>query len=141
MKRSLSRLLVGLLAAPLLACASSKPAPPVPEPPPTYAARVAERVAIASEQTAFVVRFNSVPCGCPPFEVKLGAVGQRVRFDVSADAETEVARALRDALSDADGTALYDVEGSLGSGLAACARGALYVTISPQVFARAHPDD
>lgn len=99
---------------------------------PNYGQVVAQRVADAQKATSHRVRYNPVPCGCPPFEVKLGGIWQRVAFDVPPDGDEPPTLAVRKVLTDGVPGALYDVDGSLEEALATCGSGVIYVTIRPR---------
>jgi hypothetical protein len=137
----------GALAAALLmsACASARSdKPSLSAPAPDYAQTVRARLALASSQRDFTVRFNPAACGCPPFEVRLADVWQRVAFDVSSE-DDPVLVALRDATASSarrEPGQTWDVQGRLDSSLITCGRGALVVTLRPTALgAPEDPDE
>lgn len=120
----------------LTACASAradKPSLSAPAPAPDYGETVRARLVAASDLRAFTVRFNPAACGCPPFEVRLSEVWQRVSFDVSSE-EDPVLVGLRAATADSarrEPGQTWIVQGRMDSSLITCGRGALVVTLRP----------
>lgn len=129
----------------LAGCASARAdKPSLSAPPPDYGQIVRARLAAASDSRVFTVRFNPAACGCPPFEVRLSDVWQRVAFDVSSE-EDPVLVALRAATADStrrEPGRTWIVQGRLDSSPITCGRGALVVTLRPTALGPpASPDE
>jgi len=113
----------------LAACASAPPRAPKSA---TYLRAVEARVEAASDTTRFVLRHNPATCDCPPYEVKLGEVWQRVEL-VGVDEDDATLQALDVAVSQAPDAEVV-IEGHLDSELATCGLGTLYVSLVPTAF-------
>ncbi|MEZ4267416.1 MAG: hypothetical protein R3F39_13635 [Myxococcota bacterium] len=143
MRRALPWALVAV--ALFAACASSRGGKPsLTAPAPDYAETVRQRLLEANDTRVFTLRFNPAACGCPPFEVHLGEVWQRVAFDVSNE-EDPVLVALREATAKQPRRGAghtWIVQGRMDSSLITCGRGALVVTMRPIAFGPPpRPDD
>ena len=103
---------------------------------PRYDEIVAKRVAAASDKTTFHLRYNPATCGCPPYEIALGGVWQRVALDVSDEPDPVVTllRAATTRDQKAGRLGIYTLQGELEDALATCARGTIYVTFRPTAF-------
>lgn len=88
----------------------------------------------ALEAPSYRLRYNpAAPCGCPPFEVKLGEVWQRV--EIGGEEDDPVIVALGELARQSDPGArdrrVFEVEGQLQDLVALCGRGALYASLAP----------
>lgn len=121
---------VVLTSAALSACGS---APSAPRRAPTYVDRVRERVRAASDAGSYLLRYNpAAECGCPPFEVRLGEVWQRV--EIGGDEEDPVIVGLAEVAqkkSEGRERRVFEVEGQLQDLVALCGRGGLYASLVP----------
>jgi len=122
----------GLALALAVGCGS---APPTERREPTYVDRVQERVRAALEAPSHRLRYNpAAQCGCPPFELRLGEVWQRVEIGGDEDDPVIVALAelaQRTAEPGARDRRVFEVEGQLQGGVALCGRGGLYASLVP----------
>ncbi|MCB9727323.1 MAG: hypothetical protein H6744_00755 [Deltaproteobacteria bacterium] len=136
-------LLVSMAAALAAGCATARPAPSLSDPAPDYAALVRERIVAANEDRVHTLRFNPAACGCPPFEVLLGEVWQRVTFDVSDDQDPVLVelRAATAASPRREAGRTWQVQGRLDTSLITCGRGALVVTLRPTALGPEEPPD
>jgi hypothetical protein len=119
-----------LVSVTLAACGAT----PVRVEPLGFLERVRERVELAQEQTRFEVRHNPVACDCPPFEVRLGLVWQRVEFVAQAESDEPVFAELARLLEAADaGKPIpnLSVMGRIEPEIGRCGQGALYVSLVP----------
>lgn len=112
------------------ACASA----PAPSREPTYVDRVQARVRAALDAPSYRLRYNpAAQCGCPPFEVMLGEVWQRV--EIGGDEDDPVIVALGELAQQSEPGArdrrVFEVEGQLQDLVSLCGRGALYASLAP----------
>ncbi|MCA9515604.1 MAG: hypothetical protein KC635_11730 [Myxococcales bacterium] len=128
-----------LLATLLLmtGCASTPAAEEASGPPVMgYLERVKARVAAAQASPTHRIRFNPVVCDCPPYEVELEGVWQRVAF-TNGDPQDPAVLLLEAAAQESQrrGThAVWTVAGSLEDATMTCARGAIVVGFTIDVF-------
>lgn len=132
MRRLAARaLMIALGGTGALGCASD-PAPVRIE---TYVDRVQGRVQSALEEPRFLLRHNpAAECGCPAFELKLGAVWQRV--ELAAEEDDPAVMALQQLIEPVLDTRardrrVFEVEGRLEDAVGLCGRGGLYVSLVP----------
>lgn len=121
-----------LTSAALSACGS---APQAPRRAPTYVDRVRERVRDASDAGSWLLRYNpAAECGCPPFEIRLGEVWQRV--EIGGDEEDPVIVGLAEVAQKKGEPGgrerrVFEVEGQLQDIVSLCGRGGLYASLVP----------
>ena len=94
---------------------------------------------VARESAKFRVRVNPSACECPPFEIDLGGVWQRVEM-VGLEAEDPIGVRLDELVRARDGRVIA-VEGKLDEALGLCARGALYVSLVPTALDAESPGE
>lgn len=138
-RRAAAFALAAVLAAGL-GCASA----PAPTGPPimSYLERVKARVLVARASPTQRIRFNPVACDCPPYELELDGVWQRAAF-ANTDLQAPAVLSLEEAALDSQkrGTLpVWTVAGTLEDTYQTCARGALVVGFTLEVFEPPPPE-